>query len=105
MPATHSRNPRKARGMARPQREPDTRRYSGRVAARLRELRETRGWSISRVCDQLKTLGYVHTRQNRRIPDSTMYAYERGVNDVPLAMIPWVARLYGYGTAAGWMPS
>ncbi len=98
--------PKKARRMTpRPQREPDMTRYSGRVAAKLRELREAQGWSVIRACDRLETLGYVHSKQNRRVPDSTMYAYERGVNDLPLALIPYVARLYGYATATGWMPN
>ena len=87
--------------MVRPKRKPDLSTYAGRVAARLRELRESKGWSIADVQQRL-------ARRRHKIPASTLYAYERGKAgkgiDLPVDLIPVVAALYGYQTAAGWLP-
>jgi len=85
----------------RPQREPDQTTYAGRVAARLRQLREKRGWSIGNVQDLLAERGHV-------IPSSNLYAYERGKAgggvDLPVNLYPAIAHLYGFKTANGWLP-
>jgi ribosome-binding protein aMBF1 (putative translation factor) len=77
-------------------REPDLKTYAGRVANKLRTMREDRGWSVEQTAEYLK------------IPASTLYAYERGKagggNDMPLNMIATVAEVFGFKTASGWLP-
>lgn len=55
--------------------------YSGRVAVRLRELREKSGKSAAQVAKSLK------------IPASTYYAYENGNREFPLDIVPRLCRV------------
>lgn len=76
--------------------------YADRVAARLAALRRQRAWTMEQLQAALaQTLG-------RPLPKSTLYAYERGKNgggvDLPLPLIPMIAAVFGYKTAAGWLP-
>ena len=85
----------------RPKNEPDLTTYAGRVAARLRYLRERRNWTIADVQEMLADEGH-------QVPVSTLYAYERGKSgggvDLPYHLIPVFAGLFGFKTAAGWLP-
>jgi len=75
--------------------------YSTQVSRRLRELRHASGLSPREVCDKLR-------RQGHDVPLSTLYAYERGKDNhganLPLRMVPAVARIFGFDTPAEWLP-
>lgn len=85
----------------RPKKEPNEETYSGRVALRLRQLREARGWSVKELHEHLKDAG-------RPVPVSTIYAYELGSSangvDLPLDLIPIYAEAFGFKTASGLLP-
>jgi len=87
--------------MPRAKRPPETATYAGRVAAALAALRAERGWSIEEFQQRLARLGV-------GVPVSTLYAYERGKGasgvELPLDLVPTIARVYGYRTAHGWLP-
>lgn len=87
---------------ARPKKEPSDDTYSGRVAIRLRALRESRGWSVKQLHEHLKDAG-------RPVPVSTIYAYELGSAangvDLPLDLIPIYAEAFGFKTASGVLPT
>jgi len=74
--------------------EPDLNTYSGRVAARIRELREARGWSLDDLAERLKQNGTT-------IPVSSLYAYEVGRRgdgtgrDIPVDLYPAIAAVFG----------
>ena len=90
------------RRMPRPRSEPDLSTYAGKVAARLRELRSKRGWSIEDLQTALSAEGY-------DVPVSTLYAYEKGKSrkagaDLPWRLVPAIAKVYGYSTDHGWLP-
>lgn len=102
---------RRERRMGR-KREPDTDYYSGRVAARLRELRRAKGWNSEELREQfaaaIKELGLDLT-----VPaENSLRAYEigrrgkrgRDAMDLPSDYYPVVAKIYGYATARGWLP-
>lgn len=75
--------------------------YGGRVAARIRELRIARGWSIPEMLGHLEQEGI-------SIPVPTLYSYERGKidkgADLPMNLVPVFAALFGFQTAHGWLP-
>ena len=87
--------------MGRAKREPDLSTYSGRVAARIRELRSGKGWSVDDLHVRLKRRGVV-------IPVQTLYSYERGKDaggaNIPLDLIPVFGKLFGSDTPSGWLP-
>ena len=66
--------------------EPDTRIYSGRFAARLRSLREKAGLSIE---DVVEATG---------IPAQTLYKWEAGKRTPPLVTFPILAQALGVET-------
>lgn len=76
--------------------------YGVTVAARLRELRQGRGWSMRELQARLETAG-------RRVPVATLYAYERGRSaggvDLPLELIPLVAAVFDCPGPGDWLPS
>jgi hypothetical protein len=88
--------------VGRERRQPNPKTYSGRLAARLRELRDSKGWSIEDLQARL-------TRYGATVPTSTIYSYEVGKEaggaDLPWHLVPIVAKVYGYQTANGWLPS
>ena len=92
----------KAPTMAQRLRDPDTSTYGGRVAARLRQLRLARGWSVAEICDRLGGLA------GEPVKADTYRTYEKGTRaggaDLPVRLIPAVARAFGYATAHGWLP-
>jgi hypothetical protein len=75
--------------------------YAGRVAARLAELREGRGWSIVETQTRLGTMGF-------KVSVSTLRAYEQGADaggsDLPLNALPFITRLYDFESIADWLP-
>lgn len=86
---------------ARPKVEPSPKTYSGRVAIRLRSLRESRGWSVKELQEHLKAAG-------QSVPTSTIYAYELGsvANGVDLSwdLVPVYSKAFGFKTANGVLP-
>jgi hypothetical protein len=82
--------------------EPDTTTYPGMVAARLRALRLTRGWTVKELREKLE-------QEGESVSLCAIYAWERGHgaggNDLPLRMVSVVARIYGYLSPTGWLPS
>jgi len=66
--------------------------YATRVAVRLRELRNARGWAVADVAARIG------------VTPNSLYKYETAVRELPLWLIPVVGRVYGYGTAHGWLP-
>lgn len=92
----------KGRPLTRPPRSADETTYPGRVSAKLRALREQRGWSV----EQLQAALALH---DAAIEIHTLYAYERGKArggvDLPLRYIPAVAKAFGFKTANGWLPA
>ena len=77
--------------------------YEGRVCARLKELRVSKGWTMEELRERLAAIGV-------DIPSSTLYSYERGSArsggvDIPIRLLPAIARVYGYTTAGGWLPA
>jgi transcriptional regulator with XRE-family HTH domain len=79
----------------------ETATYAARMAVRLRELRAAAGLSIEDLEAQLAKLG-------RAVPRTTLYAYERGKDaggvDLPHALIPLIAKVYGFPRAGEWLP-
>ena len=67
---------------------PDLKTFSGRTAARLRELREARGKTVDEMCDALAAVGYP-------VPVSTYYEYENGRTKVNLDALPYLAEVLG----------
>ena len=75
--------PPKGRTVGRKRKEPDLKRYSGRLAARLRSLRERSGKTAEEMADALD------------IPPSTYYAYENHNVAMPTDLIPQAAKVLG----------
>lgn len=72
--------------------EPDLTRYSGRVAARARALRERRGWSVPELAHKLD------------IGVQTVYGYENGKRDIPADRFPDFAAVFGL-TVRAFLPN
>lgn len=73
----------KGRTVGRKRKEPDLKRYSGRLAARLRSLRERSGKTAEEMADALK------------VPPSTYYTYENHTAIFPADLIPAAAKVLG----------
>ena len=76
MPATASKLPTVGRKRV----EPDLTTYSGRLAARIRELRDERRLTVQEVADK------------SGIPLYTLYGYENGRREIPLDLLPALAK-------------
>lgn len=82
--------------------------YGAMIAAKLRELRDSRDWSIDDFRDRLAEYG-VTTKGGDPIPTTTAYSYEQGKDNgganIPVDLYPVIAAIYGYRTPFGWLPS
>lgn len=74
---------------------PDVTTYSGRVAARLNELRTKNGLSVQELAELLRKEGH-------QVSLSAMYGYEVGRNghgsagfDLPVDFYPAIAKIFG----------
>lgn len=75
--------PSKGRTVGRKRKEPDTSTYQGRLAARLRMLREKAGKTVPEFSDALGILA------------KTYYGYETGDRDWPNELTPKAAKALG----------
>jgi transcriptional regulator with XRE-family HTH domain len=78
--------------------EPSDATYSGRIGIRLRELREKKGLSVEQFRDAIQTA------TGREFSVYTIYTWERATRDLPLDLIPVVARILGFEKATSWLP-
>lgn len=78
--------------VGRKQKTPDVAVYSGRVAVRLRSLREERNWSVEKLAAKLK------------LPVQTIYNYEQGKRTIPPDLYPDLADAFGL-SVRGFLPA
>lgn len=88
MAVTSTAKKAKQKSMGRARKQPDEKLFSGRVAIRLRELLERKGWSVDDLQIRLKQNG-------QKIPASTLYSYLNGSRSVPLDLVPALAAVLG----------
>jgi ribosome-binding protein aMBF1 (putative translation factor) len=69
--------------VGRKRKDPDTRTYSGKIAARVRELREAKGWTVQDLADRIG------------VTDGAAYAYENGDATIPPDLYPKLAKVLG----------
>jgi transcriptional regulator with XRE-family HTH domain len=74
--------------MGRKRREADLKTYSGRVAARLRTLREEKGWDVPETIKRLRRAGL-------EVEAPTYYGWESGKRDIALEHVPALASIFG----------
>lgn len=89
--ATKSRSKR-GHAVGRRRTSPDTSTYTGRLAARLRKLREQRGKSVDEMHTSLTS-----RRIGLDISRKTYYAWEAGSHDIPTHALPALAKALGIG--------
>lgn len=76
-----------SRTVPKPKKEADQSRYSGRLAKRLRTLREAAAISPDDLAAKLTKAGYP-------VSSPTLYAWERGSIQVQLDALPYLARAF-----------
>lgn len=65
--------------------------YSGRIAARLRELREARGWTVADVAERLnRTLP-----KDMMLANGTLHNWDNGTRKVDPDYYPYLAAVFG----------
>jgi len=57
--------------------------YSGRLAIRVRELREAKGYTVAKLAEKAG------------ISEKAMYAYENGTRGIPVDLFPKLAKSLG----------
>jgi ribosome-binding protein aMBF1 (putative translation factor) len=71
----------------------DRKTYSGRVAARVRELREERGW---RVADLVERINHRRRRvKAKEFPQSTVHGWDNGSRKIDPDLYPLLAAVFG----------
>lgn len=82
-------------------RDPDTSTYAGRCAARLRQLRARRQWSVEEFCEQLRAAGV-------EVSPDGLRKFERGRRaggrDLPVDLVPFIGIALGFAKVVGWLP-
>ena len=73
--------------------------YSGRVASRLRTLREDRGWTVADLAERLNRL----LPEEKRIANSTLHAWDNGSRTADPNYYPALAKVFGL-TVLGFLP-
>lgn len=71
--------------MPKPRKEPDKNRYSGRLAAKLRSMREAAGIAPDDLATRLTKMGY-------KVSAPSLYAWENGNLQVQLDALPYLAK-------------
>lgn len=69
-----------------PRKEPDKKKYSGRLAARIRALREKADMTIEQLAGDMQRAGY-------EISAPTLYHWENGQRQPQLDALPYVAKV------------
>lgn len=72
-----------------PKRKIDTKRYSGRVAARVRALREERGWLVQDLAKAVNDLLI------KPVAVSTVHGWDNGSSKIDPDLYPTLARVFG----------
>lgn len=70
--------------------EIDERTYSGRVAARLRELREAKGWTVAEVQERINA----GLRKDKRVAQSTVHGWDNGSRKIDPDYYPLLAQVF-----------
>jgi len=78
--------------------EPDLSTYAGRVAARLRQLREKTGLSVEELADRL------HLLTKTPIDKFRIYKWESGRASPPYDFLPYLAEALGLKTVRALLP-
>ena len=73
--------------------------YSGRIAARLRELREAKGWTVAELAERLNR----SLPKDMRVANSTLHGWDAGTRKVDPDYYPAIAATFGL-TVRGFMP-
>ncbi len=73
-----------------PKSDIDTSTYSGRIAARLRELREAKGWTVKELTGRINGAS-----PPRKIAQSTVHAWDNGGKAINPDFFPAIARAFG----------
>jgi transcriptional regulator with XRE-family HTH domain len=91
MLATASKDRRTSRGSAVPaKKDVKTDTYSGRVAARLRELRDAKGWTVLELTEKIN----LQLRKDKRVAPSTVHGWDNGSRKLDPDMYPVVAAVF-----------
>lgn len=67
----------------------DTSTYSGRIAARIRELREARGWTVKELANRINAAG------GSNLANSTVHGWDNGSRSIDCDFLPTVAKVFG----------
>lgn len=73
-----------------PKRKIDTTKYSGRIAARLRALREERGWTVATLAEEINR----HLPEGQEAAPSTAHSWENGSRKIDPDLYPVLARVF-----------
>lgn len=82
-----------------PKRKINTKHYSGRIAARVRALREERGWLVGDLAAALNRL----LPPDDRVAVSTVHHWDNGGRNLPPDLYPFMAKVFGL-TIAEFLP-
>lgn len=78
----------------------DTSQYSGRIAARLRELREAKGWTVADLAERLNR----SLKPDQRIANSTLHGWDAGDRAINPDYYPALAAVFGM-SVRGFLPA
>lgn len=84
--------------MPRPATEPDDSEYLGRVAKRLKELRERAGLDADEAASAITRAGY-------QVKSSSVYRWERGETQPHFSALPAIAKAYRLSTCRLVLPN
>lgn len=78
--------------VGRRKKEPDLSTYAGRAGARLRELREAKGWTVEQLAQKVNAEGFP-------VSEPGIYHWENGGSAIALEAVPVLARVFGKSIA------
>lgn len=74
-----------------PQKEIDTRTYSGLIAQRMRDLRTAKGWTVADLLDRVNQ----HLDADQHIALQTLHNWDRAKRKIDPDAYPAVAKAFG----------